>query len=278
MPRKTFALIGSAMGICAAVLVAGPVASATGVTVVASGPSVLNTYTYQDSDEGYVVFTVTDPAREGTQVSQCWLDGDDDLYDCDIYPLRETDYRDGEWRIRPTATGWEIRVYVAYTDMDEDQCLDQYKGSGREGVDIAILNDYEEVFGEGRHTYELVCQGYAATSKGGSKITAYVGRTSSTLSIAVTGIDAAHDAASAQGCIYSPVTGRATSCQAIDMAASRTSRGWSPDRRLSLPAVTAQQCKSIKRTSPRFIYRVVFKDGAGRTLMVANHKFTVTCR
>ena len=248
------------------------------VNVSPSGPSVLSTYTYQDSDEGFAVFTVTDPSRRGTQVSQCWVDSNDELYDCDIYPLRETDYRDGEWRIRATPTGWEIRVYIAYYDMDEDECLDQYRGAGQEGIDIAVLGDFEEVLGEGRHSYELICQGYAGLSKGGSKITTFVGRPSTTLPISVTAIDAGHRAASAQGCIYSAATGRATNCLSIDMPAAQTSRGWTHERRISLSAMTAQQCKSIKRTSPRFIYRVVFKDAAGAILMVVNHRFSVTCR
>jgi hypothetical protein len=256
-----------------------PVASANAtISVVSSGPSVLSTYTYQDSDEGYAVFTVTDPSRQGTQVSQCWVDSDDGLYDCDIYPLRETDYRDGDWRIRPTASGWEIRVYLAYQEMDDEQCLDQFKGAGQEGVDIAILGDFEEVLGEGRHSYEVVCQGYVGTSKGGSKITAYVGRASRALPISVRAIDAAHQAARAQGCIYSTATGRATNCLALDMAASRTSRGWIHERRIGINALTARQCQAIKRTPAKFIYRVVFKDSVGDTLMVVNHRFSVTCR
>ena len=255
------------------------VASAnTVVAVVPSGPAVLNTYTYQDSDEGFATFAVSDPSRRGTQVSQCWVDSDDGLYDCDIYPLRETDYRDGDWRIRATSTGWEIRVYIAYYDMDEERCLDQYRGAGYEGVDIAILGDFEEVLGEGRHLYELICQGYAGMSKGGPKITAFVGRASTSLPIKVTAIDAGHEAVSAQGCIYSVATGRATNCLSVDLPAAQTSRGWMHERRIAFSGATAKQCKSLKRTPARYIYRVVFKDAGGDTLMVVNHRFSVTCR
>ena len=278
-PRGLSVLLAAVVSLGISCGTLASVASAsTVVAVVPSGPTVLNTYTYQDSDEGFATFTVTDPSRRGTQVSQCWVDSDDDLYDCDIYPLRETDYRDGDWRIRATSTGWEIRVYIAYYDMDQEQCLDQYRGSGQEGVDIAILGDFEEVLGEGRHSYELICQGYAGISTGGSKITTYIGRASTSLPIKVTAIDAGHQAVSAQGCIYSVATGRATNCLSLDLAAARTSRGWMHERRIALNGVTAKQCKSIKRNPPRFIYRVIFKDAAGDTLIVVNHRFSVTCR
>lgn len=240
----------------------------------------INTYTYQDSDEGYITFTVSDPDRSGEQVSQCWVDFIGDPTDCDTYPLRETDYRDGDWRIRSTGDGWQIRVYVGYRESSDDECLDEYRGAAEYGINIAVLGAYEEVLGEHTHSYDLVCHGYAAESKGGRVLTAQIGRTSNVLPITYSVIDSDHTAASAQGCFYSFNSGRATNCTRIDLSAAetRTSRGWKYTARLTAKAVTSAQCRAIKRQEPRYAYRVIFRDASGDVLVSAEHRFTLRCR
>jgi hypothetical protein len=278
MKARRMLAVGAVIGFVIGLIPAAAATAAGAVAVTSSGISTVKTYTYQDSDEGYAVFTVTDPSREGSQVSQCWVDGDGDLYDCDVYPLRESDYRDGDWRIRQTASGWEIRVYVGYYAMSEDECLDQFRGSGEYGIDLAVVGDMDEVLGEARHTYELVCQGYAGMTKGGASITANVGRASTVLTVTTSAIDAGHDAASAKGCIYSASTGRGTNCVTLNMASGQTSRGWSHANRISFPGVTDRQCKSLKRNPARFTYRVVYRDSSGSVLMEVEHDFKLTCR
>jgi hypothetical protein len=255
-----------------------PAMASTGVSVSSSGLSSVKTYTYQDSDEGFVVFTVTDPSRQATQISQCWVDGDGDLYECDVYPLRETDYRNGEWRIRWTPSGWEVRVYLGYYDVSEDECMDQFRGAAEYGIDIAVLGDYEEVLAEDRHEYELVCQGFAGETRGSKSITAYVGRSSTVIGIKLIAIDVAHEAVSARGCIYSKSTGRGTNCEALNMDSSRTSRGWSHAKRIGVKGVTARQCRNLRWNPGRFTYRVVFRDAQGDVVMEVGHDFRVTCR
>ena len=274
-------IVGSALVTAATLsMVPAQAATARDVGITSDGMTVVDTYTYQDSSEGYITFTVRDPDRSGEQVSQCWVDILGDPTDCDTYPLQETSYRNGDWRIRSTSDGWEIRVYVGYRNSSEEDCMDQYRGAADYGINIAVLGSREEVLGEHTHSYDLVCRGYAAETKGGRTLTAHMGETSDPLSITYTVVDTGHEATSAQGCFYSVHSGRATKCTRIDLSTGdyTTNRGWNYTVRLTSKALSSAQCRAVKRQEPRYDYRVVFRDAAGDTLLSADHRFTLRCR
>lgn len=270
--------------LAAAALVAGAVpahaASRAGeVAITSGGVTSVDVYTYEDSTDNFATFTVTDPLGVGSLVSQCWEDAEGSPYDCDTYLLEEDDFGSGDWRIRRTADGWQVRVYVAYYPFSEDECWDLADGA-EYGINMAVMGEDDEVLAEHSHSFTLVCRGYAGGTKGAKSLKVSVGGSSDPLAIAFSVLDSRHDAKSARGCLYSFTTERLTNCSPIDLTSGpvRNARGWSYNARLVLPGVTARQCKGIKRQEPRLAYQIVFKDGSGDELVTVAHVFTLTCR
>ncbi|MFM9049845.1 MAG: hypothetical protein ACKOMX_07350 [Actinomycetota bacterium] len=269
----------AAIALAAAAVPAQAADRAGGVTITSGGVSSLDVFTYQDSDDAYATFTITDPSGAGALISQCWEDADGAPYDCDTYLLEEADFADGDWRIKRTADGWQLRVYVAYYPFSDEECWD-HAGGQEYGVNIGVLGEDDEVLDERTHSFTVICRGYAGNAKGSKTLKVSVGATSAALPIEFRVLDSRHDARSARGCLYSFTTGRLSNCTALDLAGGsvRSSEGWRYTARVTMPGVTLRQCKGIKKQEPRYAYQITFKDSSGDEMVTVSHRFTTTCR
>ena len=257
----------------------GYATAAEGVTVSSSGLSSMKTYTYQDSTDGFIVFDIRDPRDVARQVSQCILTPSGSRIKCDSYPLRNTKYRDGSWRVKKLSSGWQVRLYVGWGASTNAQCLAEFPGADEWGLQIGVLSSSGKVLARDSHTYESDCQGYAAEATGRSALYLRVGQDSKPLAVNFTLVDRSHAIRTVRRCFYNLDTEETGSCYRDSMAelGERTRRGWTMTRKLTFDPVTPARCRQVARTNPSYEYRVAFLDRSGNVVARATHNFYLDC-
>ena len=261
-------------------LASGTASAAQGVRITSSGLSSMKTYTYRDSTSGYIIFDIADPRGVATHVSQCIVNPSGRRTNCDAYPLKNTRYRDGSWRVRSTPQGWTLRIYVGWSSSSREQCLEEYPGAPEWGLEIGVRAEDDRVLARRAHTYESDCQGYALLLEGPGALYLKVGSESRPLSIDFTIVDRAHAVRTVRRCFYEVDTGKSTNCyrDGVGQLGRQTKRGWSFTRNLTFRSVSQSGCREAARENPKYQYRVTLLDRNDRVLAQARHDFYLDCR
>ncbi len=277
MKRVIVGIAATAL-IAASIVISGPPASARGVSVSSDGLSLLRTYTWRESNQSSVTFTITDRQRLARQVSLCQVTPNYRRINCDTLPLRESEYRDGTWRVRQTSTGWEVRARVGGYQSTTDECLDNFDGRDY-GIELGALNSRGRVLGEALHEFRMVCQGYAAQSTGGDRIRLRVGRDSERLRVRFAILDQDHMLKNIRQCFYNVDEEETGKCWNYDLKRSikRTKRGWQTDNQLFFNSVSASTCRWVGRNEPHYQWRVTLYDRYGDAVGTYAHDFWLDC-
>lgn len=272
-------LVGAASALLCGSMLVSPAQAAPGVTVSSSGLDVLNAFTYQDSPDAYITFTIRDSAGLASVISVCAETPTGNTYGCDSFPLAPSSWSNGDWQVRQVTGGWQVRMLVGSAALSEEECAASLRGKNTYTLELEVLGKREQRLASRVHKYALVCQGFAAATSGGELLTARVGRRAS-LPISVSVADSQHRLTSAQSCIYDIDNDQKLDCQSVTLAsgAKKTTRGWTLTTIATWPAVNSSTCKSLRRNGPAREYQVVFSDASGTELATAEHAFTVTCR
>lgn len=277
MKRVIVGIAATAL-IAASIVISGPPASARGVSVSSDGLSLLRTYTWRESNQSSVTFTITDRQRLARQVSLCQVTPNYRRINCDTLPLRESEYRDGTWRVRQTSTGWEVRARVGGYQSTTDECLDNFDGRDY-GIELGALNSRGRVLGEAVHEFRMVCQGYAAQSTGGDSIRLRVGQDSERLRVRFAILDQDHMLKNIRQCFYNVDEEETGKCWNYDLKRSinRTKRGWQTDNQLFFNSVNASTCRWVGRNEPHYQWRVTLYDRYGDAVGTYAHDFWLDC-
>lgn len=276
--RRLMAVAISVAVAATSALVVAPAVSARGVSVRSAGLSAMEVYTWRESNQSMITFSIKDPEGLGRQVSLCLVTPSYRRINCDTQPLRESKYRDGSWRIRQTPSGWDVRARVGGYRSTSEECLRNFDGRDY-ALELGVLNSRGRVLGEGVHDFRMVCQGYAARSTGGDRIQLKVGRESERLRVQFTILDQSHMLKNIRLCFYNVDTDETGNCWRYDLnrQVKRVKRGWATDNRLFFSSVTSSQCRYIARNEPHYQWQVTMYDRYGDVVGEGAHDFWLDC-
>lgn len=274
---------GVALGVLMAVSVL-PAASADqsgspNLTLTSSGIKRVSLATDQDSTSGWITFRVKDPRGLARNVSECQVTTGGRRVNCDAYPLETASYRDGSWKVRSTADGWEIRVFVGWLEINSAQCW-SLRTPQAWGLEMGLLSQGERLLTRRTHTYQAQCDGVAAQLEGPSEMVAREGQPSVRFKVTASVLDRNHVAESVRRCFYDVELQEQVNCFTDPLAqvATQTSTGWRFSRNLSYADADRYECRQLARERPRWQYRLTFLDESGEALGSASHSYRVTCR
>ena len=277
MKRLIVGIAATAL-VAASLVMSGTPASARGVSINSEGLSLLRTYTWRESNQSSVTFTISDRQGLARQVSLCLVTPSYRRINCDTLALRESKYRDGTWRVRQTSTGWEVRARVGGYQSTAEECLSNFDGRDY-GLELGALNSRGRVLGEALHEFRMVCQGYAAQSTGGDRIRLRVGADSERLRVRFAILDQEHMLKNIRQCFYNVDEEETGRCWNYDLKRSikRTKRGWETVDSLYFSSVNASQCRWIGRNEPHYQWRVTLYDRYGDAVGTYAHDFWLDC-
>ena len=269
----------------AAMVVAGatlttvsPAQADTGVDISSSGITSIKTYTYRSSQQGYVTFRIQDDFLRAQVVSECTIFPDGRRRYCESLTLRPMEFGNGDWRIRETVDGWEVRARVSWNRSSEEDCLAEYPGADEYGVELTVLGEEEEFLGSHEHYYESVCQGYVGSISGGKTLVARVGY-EVRLPLRVRVIDYPKSSVTARVCFMDEYGDRFNCANLRLSRIAKSSRsGWFYKDAVVVRPQTRSQCRYLRWDRPSLDYEVTIRDRRGSTLTRFEHSFRLTCR
>lgn len=280
--RRT--VIASIAALCSTLLIAAsavvPAQAATSVGLSSQGVRLIKTYTDRDSTGGFITFYISDRREQARYITQCSVTGSGQRFLCDSYPLRRSFFPDGDWRVRATSSGWQVRVWVGWTESTPEQCLAESPRSAPWGVEIGVLGAREQLLVSTNHTYRMQCQGFAVKNTGPTMITAFTKKKSKPITQKYRIVDTDHKIRTVQQCFYDPEQGSWSNCRTIRMAATaqKTATGWTMSQGVYWNRVTKRQCRSMKRNPLLSEFIVTFYDRFDDEVARNTAQLVVTCK
>lgn len=273
------------MAVAAGIVVSSlvvPVSSqaASSVGLSSQGIRLIKTYTDRDSTGGFITYYISDRREQARYITQCSVTGSGQRFLCDSYPLRRSYFPNGDWRVRATSSGWQVRVWVGWTESTPDQCLAESPRSAPWGVEIGVLGAREQLLVSTNHTYRMECQGFAVKNTGPTLITAFTKKRSQSITQKYQVVDTAHAIRRVQTCFYDPIRESWSNCRTSKMTslARKTNSGWTMSQGIFWNRVTKKACRIMKRNPLRSDFIVTFYDRFDDEVARSTTQLVVTCK